>query len=108
MQLPIGGVFSLTLGSATPENASEPTEEPEPTSYMDSISSSLTDLMSSDPTGSVVGDHPVSRPRKEPVRTAPHFSVGDTISISIYSQPSDYLSTQSLHFRLQELRIVAR
>lgn len=108
MQLPIGGVFSLTLGSATPENASEPTEEPEPTSYMDSISSSLTDLMSSDPTGSVVGDHPVSRPRKEPVHTAPHFSVGDTISISIYSQPSDYLSTQSLHFRLQELRIVAR
>lgn len=105
MQLPIGGVFSLTLGSATPENASEPTSSTDSLSNtIDSIANGLMDSMPDSTPKSL----PVSRPRKESVRTAPHFSVGDTISISIYSQPSDYLGTQSLHFRLQELRIVAR
>lgn len=105
MQLPIGGVFSLTLGAATPEKTAEPTSSTDSLSNtIDSIANGLMDSVSD----SMPKSLPVSRPRKEPVRTAPHFSVGDTISISIYSQPSDYLSTQSLHFRLQELRIVAR
>lgn len=105
MQLPIGGVFSLTLGAATPEKTEEPTSSTDSLSNtIDSIANGLMDSMPD----SMPKSLPVSRPRKEPVRTAPHFSVGDTISISIYSQPSDYLGTQSLHFRLQELRIVAR
>lgn len=104
-QLPIGGVFSLTLGAATPEKTAEPTSSTDSLSNtIDSIANGLMDSMSD----SMPKSLPVSRPRKEPVRTTPHFSVGDTISISIYSQPSDYLGTQSLHFRLQELRIVAR
>ena len=105
MQLPIGGVFSLTLGAATPEKTEEPTSSTDSLSNtIDSIANGLMDSMPD----SMPKSLPVSRPRKEPVRTAPHFSVGDTISISIYSQPSDYLGTQSIHFRLQELRIVAR
>ena len=105
MQLPIGGVFSLTLGAATPEKTAEPTSSTDSLSNtIDSIANGLMDSMPD----SMPKSLPVSRPRKEPVRTAPHFSVGDTISISIYSQPSDYLGTQSLHFRLQELRIIAR
>lgn len=105
MQLPIGGTFMLTLGAATLEKTAEPTSSTDSLSNtIDSIANGLMDSMSD----SMPKSLPVSRPRKEPVRTAPHFSVGDTISISIYSQPSDYLSTQSLHFRLQELRIVAR
>ena len=105
MQLPIGGVFSLTLGAATPEKTEEPTSSTDSLSNtIDSIANGLMDSMPD----SMPKSLPVSRPRKEPVRTAPHFSVGDTISISIYSQPSDYLGTQSLHFRLQELRIIAR
>lgn len=110
-QLPIGGTFMLTLGAATPEKTEGSTAEPEPTSSTDSLSNTIDSiangLMDSMP-DSMPKSLPVSRPRKEPVRTAPHFSVGDTISISIYSQPSDYLGTQSLHFRLQELRIIAR
>ena len=108
-QLPIGGVFSLTLGAATPEKTAEPTSSTDSLSNtIDSIANGLMDSMLDSMPDSMPKSLPVSRPRKEPVRTAPHFSVGDTISISIYSQPSDYLSTQSLHFRLQELRIVAR
>lgn len=104
-QLPIGGTFMLTLGAATPEKTTEPTSSTDSLSNtIDSIANGLMDSMSD----SMPKRLPVSRPRKEPVRTAPHFSVGDTISISIYSQPSDYLGTQSLHFRLQELRIIAR
>lgn len=109
MQLPIGGVFSLTLGVATPEKTAEPTSSTDSLSNtIDSIANGLMDSMSDSMPDSMPKSLPVSRPRKEPVRTAPHFSVGDTISISIYSQPSDYLGTQSLHFRLQELRIIAR
>lgn len=104
-QLPIGGTFMLTLGAATLEKTAEPTSSTDSLSNtIDSIANGLMDSMSD----SMPKSLPVSRPRKEPVRTAPHFSVGDTISISIYSQPSDYLGTQSLHFRLQELRIIAR
>lgn len=109
MQLPIGGVFSLTLGAATPEKTAEPTSSTDSLSNtIDSIANGLMDSVSDSMPDSMPKSLPVSRPRKEPVRTAPHFSVGDTISISIYSQPSDYLGTQSLHFRLQELRIVTR
>ncbi len=105
MQLPIGGTFVLTLGAATPEKTAEPTSSTDSLSNtIDSIANGLMDSMPD----SMPKSLPVSRPRKEPVRTVPHFSVGDTISISIYSQPSDYLGTQSLHFRLQELRIIAR
>lgn len=109
MQLPIGGVFSLTLGAATPEKTAEPTSSTDSLSNtIDSIANGLMDSVSDSMPDSMPKSLPVSRLRKEPVRTAPHFSVGDTISISIYSQPSDYLGTQSLHFRLQELRIVTR
>lgn len=111
-RLPIGGAFVLTLGSTTPESTAESTAEPreelESTSSMDSIASNLANLMSSDPTSNVVDNLSVSRSNKEPARSVPHFSVSDTISISIYSLPSDYLGAQSLHFRLQELRIIAR
>ncbi len=75
---------------------------------MDSVANSLANLMPSDLTGNVVDNLSVSRSNKEPARSVPHFSVSDTISISIYSLPPDYLGAQSLHFRLQELRIIAR
>lgn len=111
-RLPIGGAFVLTLGSTTPESTAESTAEPreelESTSSMDSIASNLANLMLSDPTSNVVDNLSVSRSNKEPARSVPHFSVSDTISIFIYSLPSDYLGAQSLHFRLQELRIIAR
>ncbi len=107
-RLPIGGAFVLTLGSTTPESTAEPKEELESTSSMDSVANSLANLMPSDLTGNVVDNLSVSRSNKEPARSVPHFSVSDTISISIYSLPSDYLGAQSLHFRLQELRIIAR
>lgn len=112
-QLPMGGSFVLTLGPSTPERTAEPTEEQEqqleePASATDSLSSGLTDSIAKSLTSSAVDSLPVSKPHKERVRTVPHFSVGDTISISIYSLPTDYLDTHSLHFRLQELRIIAR
>lgn len=111
-RLPIGGAFVLTLGSTTPESTAESTAEPreelESTSSMDSVANSLANLMPSDLTGNVVDNLSVSQSNKEPARSVPHFSVSDTISISIYSLPSDYLGAQSLHFRLQELRIIAR
>ena len=112
-QLPMGGSFVLTLGPSTPERTAEPTEGQEqqleePVSATDSLSSGLTDSIAKSLTSSAVDSLPVSKPHKERVRTVPHFSVGDTISISIYSLPTDYLDTHSLHFRLQELRIIAR
>lgn len=110
-QLPIGGAFVLTLGTSTPERTAEPKKEPEPTSSTDSLSKALDSIangLMDSMSDSMSNSLPASRPLKEPVRTPPHFSVGDTISISIYSLPSDYLGAQSLHFRLQELRIIAR
>lgn len=121
-RLPIGGAFLLTLGSSPLGRNSEPKEEKseqqleELASSIDSLSSNLTDSITKESTNSiekdltsgVVDDLPVSRPQKKPARPVPRFSVGDTISISIYSLPSDYLGAQSLHFRLQELRIIAR
>lgn len=111
-RLPVGGAFVLTLGSSTPERTAKPKERLEQqleelTSPIDSLSSSLTDSTKQTLTNDIVDTLPVSQPHKKPRRYVPHFSVGDTISISIYSLPTDYLGAQSLHFRLQELRIIA-
>ena len=99
-RLPIGGVFVLTLGESAPESTAEPSEPEEPTIPTDSILSGLTD--------SLANSLPESAPKKEHKRAVPHFSAKDTLTISIYSLPTDYLGTQSLHFRLHDLRIIAR
>lgn len=99
-RLPIGGVFVLTLGESASESTAEPSEPEEPTIPTDSILSSLTDGMTD--------SFSVSGPHKERARAVPHFSAKDTVTISIYSLPTDYLGTQSLHFKLHDLRIVAR
>ena len=74
----------------------------------DSIATGLTDSIANAPTDSIAESLPVSTPHKERKGAVPHFSARDTVTISIYSLPTDYLGTQSLHFRLHDLRIIAR
>ena len=115
-RLPSAGVFVLTLGESAPERATAPKEPEVPTSptdsilsgLTDSIATGLTDSISNVPTDSIAESLPVSTPHKERKSAVPHFSAKDTVTISIYSLPTDYLGTQSLHFRLHDLRIIAR
>lgn len=96
-QLPLGGRFVLTLGTA-PTEPTEPTapQPQEPNSHVDSVANGLADTLS------------VTPPRKAPHRPVPKFSAGDTLSITIYGLPTAYESERSLLFRLYDLRIIAR
>ena len=107
-RLPSSGVFVLTLGESAPERATVPKEPEVPTSPTDSILSGLTDSIATGSTDNIAESLPVSKPHKERKGAVPHFSARDTVTISIYSLPTDYLGTQSLHFRLHDLRIIAR
>lgn len=77
-QLPFGGQFRLTLVQDT--------------------ESSMVDMMTSDDSLTVA----------TPPSHMLHFSASDTISVSIYAPPTDYLSKTALRFKLHDLRIIAR
>lgn len=93
-QLPLGGRFVLTLGTAQTEPTAPQPQDPN--SPIDSVTNGLADTLS------------VTPPRKAPHRPVPSFSAGDTLSITIYGLPTAYESERSLLFRLYDLRIIAR
>ena len=93
-QLPLGGRFVLTLGTAPTKPTA--TQQQEPNSYVDSVANGLADTLS------------VTSPHTVPHRPVPKFSAGDTLSITIYGLPTAYESERSLLFRLYDLRIIAR